>query len=396
MPVILSQTGRRGKRPRPRRVGTGVTDLLSVPLSVLDLSPVPTGATAGQALADSLALARHTEDLGYRRYWVAEHHGMPGIASSAPAVLIGALAAATSRIRVGSGGVMLPNHAPLVVAEQFGMLEALHPGRIDLGLGRAPGTDHVTGWALRRNPNGGVQFDEEVAELRAFLAPAAPGQRVRAVPGAGADVPVWLLGSSTYGAALAAQLGLPFAFASHFAPRFLLEAAAIYRDQFVPSAALSEPYMMVGVSLMAADTDAEAQRLFTSTLQKFAWLSRGAPKGTLPPLDDMSSFWMDGEQRALEAQMSEAVVGGPATVVDRLSSLVARTGADEVIVATDAYDFDARVRSYEVLAEAWGTASGSTTGAAAARAGTSSAIPAPASASAAEVPIAGANPSTNA
>jgi luciferase family oxidoreductase group 1 len=368
-----------------------------VPLSVLDLAPIREDSTPAVALRQSLQLAPVVERLGYRRIWVAEHHNIPGVASSATSVLIGAIADATTTIRVGSGGIMLPNHAPLVIAEQFGTLAALHPGRIDLGLGRAPGTDHVTGWALRRNPNGGVQFDEEVAELRAFLAPATPGQRVRAVPGAGADVPVWLLGSSTYGAALAAQLGLPFAFASHFAPRFLLEAAAIYRDQFVPSASLSEPYMMVGVSLLAADTDAEAQRLFTSTLQKFAWLTRGAPKGTLPPLDDMSSFWMDGEQRAIEAQMSEAVVGGPATVVDKLSSLVARTDADEVIVATDAYDFDARVRSYEVLAEAWGTAAGSTTGAAAAaRAGTSSAIAAPVSASAAEVPIAGANPSTNA
>jgi luciferase family oxidoreductase group 1 len=373
-----------------------VPDSPRVPLSVLDLAPIREGSTPAVALRQSLQLAPVVERLGYRRIWVAEHHNIPGVASSATSVLIGAIADATTTIRVGSGGIMLPNHAPLVIAEQFGTLAALHPGRIDLGLGRAPGTDHVTGWALRRNPNGGVQFDEEVAELRAFLAPATPGQRVRAIPGAGADVPVWLLGSSTYGAALAAQLGLPFAFASHFAPRFLLEAAAIYRDQFVPSASLSEPYMMVGVSLLAADTDAEAQRLFTSTLQKFAWLTRGAPKGTLPPLDDMSSFWMDGEQRAIEAQMSEAVVGGPATVVDKLSSLVARTGADEVIVATDAYDFDARVRSYEVLAEAWGTAAGSTTAVAAARAGTSSAIAAPVSASAAEVPIAGANPSTNA
>jgi luciferase family oxidoreductase group 1 len=336
-----------------------VPDPARVPLSVLDLAPIREDATPAAALRRSLELAPLVERLGYHRIWVAEHHNIPGVASSATAVLIGALAAATASIRVGSGGIMLPNHAPLVIAEQFGTLEALHPGRIDLGLGRAPGTDHVTGWALRRNPNGGVEFDAEVAELRSFLAPAAPGQRVRAVPGAGSGVPVWLLGSSTYGADLAARLGLPFAFASHFAPRFLMEAAAIYRDRFVPSpetGGLSEPYMMVGVSLMAADTDAEAQRLFTSTLQKFAWLHRGAPKGTLPPLDDMSSFWMPGEQAGLEAQMSEAVVGGPATVRSRLSSLVERTGADEVIVASDAYDFAARVRSYEVLAETWGLA----------------------------------------
>ncbi|WCB97046.1 hypothetical protein DSM104299_05817 [Baekduia alba] len=375
-----------------------------VPLSVLDLAPIREGATPAEALRQSLTLAPVVERLGYRRIWVAEHHNIPGVASSATSVLIGALADATTTIRVGSGGIMLPNHAPLVIAEQFGTLEALHPGRIDLGLGRAPGTDHVTGWALRRNPKGGVEFDAEVAELRAFLAPAAPGQRVRAVPGVGSGVPVWLLGSSTYGAALAAQLGLPFAFASHFAPRFLMEAAELYRSRFVPSPdGLSEPYMMVGVSLLAADTDAEATRLFSSTLQKFAWLTRGAPKGTLPPIDDMSTFWMPGEEAATQGQMSEAVVGGPATVRSKLESLVERTGADEVIVASDAYDFEARVRSYEVLADVWGTgASGSASGSAGAsatataRAGTSSPTAAPSSAIPAEAPMAGANPSTNA
>jgi luciferase family oxidoreductase group 1 len=284
-----------------------------VPLSVLDLAPIREGASPAEALRLSLELAPIVERLGYHRIWVAEHHNIPGVASSATAVLIGALANATSTIRVGSGGIMLPNHAPLVIAEQFGTLEALHPGRIDLGLGRAPGSDHVTGWALRRNPNGGVAFDAEVAELQAFLAPASPGQRVRAVPGAGSEVPLWLLGSSTYGAALAAQLGLPFAFASHFAPRMLMEAIEVYRNGFVPSDVLDEPYLMVGVSLMAAETDEEAARLFSSTLQKFAWLIRGAPKGTLPPLEDMSSFWMPGEQAAIEGQMSEAIVGSPAT-----------------------------------------------------------------------------------
>jgi luciferase family oxidoreductase group 1 len=368
-----------------------------VPLSILDLAPIREGSTPAEALRQSLTLAPIVEALGYRRIWVAEHHNIPGVASSATSVLIGALADATTTIRVGSGGIMLPNHAPLVIAEQFGTLAALHPGRIDLDLGRAPGTDHVTGWALRRNPNGGVEFDAEVAELRAFLAPASPGQRVRAVPGAGSEVPVWLLGSSTYGAALAAQLGLPFAFASHFAPRFIMEAAAIYRERFVPSDVLDEPYMMVGVSLLAADTDAEAERLFTSTLQKFAWLTRGAPKGTLPPIDDMSTFWMPGEQAVIEGQMSEAVVGGPARVRNKLSSLVERTGADEIIVASDAYDFDARVRSYEVLAEVWGTAAGAaSSNGSVARDGTSSAIAAPSSASPADVPMAGAKPSTNA
>jgi luciferase family oxidoreductase group 1 len=362
-------------------------------LSVLDLAPIREDSTPEDALRRSLALAPIVERLGYHRIWVAEHHNIPGVASSATAVLIGAIADATSAIRVGSGGIMLPNHAPYVIAEQFGTLAALHPGRIDLGLGRAPGTDHVTGWALRRNPQGGQEFDAEVAELRAFLAPATAGQRVRAIPGAGADVAVWLLGSSTYGAALAAQLGLPFAFASHFAPRFLMEAADIYRSRFVPSEVLREPYFMVGVSLLAADTDAEATRQFSSTLQKFAWLSRGAPKGTLPPIDDLSSFWMEGEQAAIEGQMREAIVGGPELIRDKLSALVERAGADEVIVATDAYDFDARVRSYEVLAEAWGTSGPSGAGA---RDGTSTPDSAPSAAIPAEAQIAGANPSTNA
>jgi luciferase family oxidoreductase group 1 len=327
--------------------------MTSVPLSVLDLAPIREGSSPAEALRQSLELAPVVEELGYSRIWVAEHHNIPGVASSATSVLIGAIASVTSSVRVGSGGIMLPNHAPLVVAEQFGTLEALYPGRIDLGLGRAPGTDHVTGWALRRNPNGGVQFDAEVEELRGFLAEAVPGQRVRAVPGAGADVPVWILGSSLYGAELAARLGLPFAFASHFAPRFLDEAAALYRDRFEPGA-LDAPYFMMGVSLLAADSDEEAARRFTSTLQKFAWLTRGAPKGTLPPLDSMDDFWLsDGERRAIESQMELAVVGGPETVRAKLSSLVERVGADEVIVASDAYDFSARVRSYEVLAEAW-------------------------------------------
>jgi luciferase family oxidoreductase group 1 len=331
--------------------------MTSVPLSVLDLAPIREGSSPAEALRQSLELAPVVEELGYSRIWVAEHHNIPGVASSATSVLIGAIASVTSAVRVGSGGIMLPNHAPLVIAEQFGTLEALYPGRIDLGLGRAPGTDHVTGWALRRNPNGGVEFDAEVEELRGFLADAVPGQRVRAVPGAGSDVPVWILGSSLYGAELAAKLGLPFAFASHFAPRFLDEAAKVYKSQFQPSASLAQPYFMMGVSLLAADTDEEAARLFTSTLQKFAWLTRGAPKGTLPPLEveQMDRFWMsDGERRAIEAQMELAVVGGPDAVRTKLSSLVERVGADEVIVASDAYDFGARVRSYEVLAEAWG------------------------------------------
>jgi luciferase family oxidoreductase group 1 len=380
-----------------------VPDSPRVPLSVLDLAPIREGATPDVALRQSLELAPRVEALGYQRIWVAEHHNIAGVASSATAVLIGALADATSTIRVGSGGIMLPNHAPLVIAEQFGTLAALHPGRIDLGLGRAPGTDHVTGWALRRNPQGGVGFDAEVAELRGFLAPAVEGQHVRAIPGEGSGVPVWILGSSTYGAALAAQLGLPFAFASHFAPRSLGEAATLYRERFVPSpeaGGLSEPYMMVGVSLMAADDDATAEFLFSSTLQKFAGMLRGERRGTQPPLEDIDAWFRPGERAALETQMlGEAIVGGPDRVRAKLESLVQRTGADEVIVASDAYDFGARVRSYEVLAEAWGMAppsAAASLAAVAARAGTKSAIAAPSSASPAEVPSAGAKPSVNA
>ena len=371
-----------------------------VPLSVLDLAPIREGSTPDVALRQSLELAPRVEALGYRRIWVAEHHNIAGVASSATAVLIGALADATSTIRVGSGGIMLPNHAPLVIAEQFGTLAALHPGRIDLGLGRAPGTDHVTGWALRRNPQGGVEFDAEVAELRGFLAPAVEGQHVRAIPGEGSGVPVWILGSSLYGAALAAQLGLPFAFASHFAPGSLGEAAQLYRERFVPNGepgALTDPYFMVGVSLMAADSDEEAEFLFSSTLQKFTGMLRGERRGTQPPLRDMGAFFRPGEREALEAQMlSEAVVGGPERVRTKLESLVQRTGADEVIVASDAYDFSARVRSYEVVAEAWGTTPGAATASAIALDGTSSATTAPISASPAEVSIAGSKPSTNA
>jgi luciferase family oxidoreductase group 1 len=327
-----------------------------VPLSILDLAPIRDGGTPREALLQTLELARVAERTGFHRFWLAEHHNMAGVASSATAILIGQVAAATSRIRVGSGGIMLPNHAPLVVAEQFGTLAELFPGRIDLGLGRAPGTDHVTGWALRRNPNGGVEFPAELEELRGFLAPAVDGQRVRAVPGAGADVAVWLLGSSLFGAELAAREGLPFAFASHFAPAMLMEAAALYRERFQPSAVLAEPYLMVGANVLVAETDEEAARLFTSTLQKFVGFLRGAPAGTQPPLalDDLEAFYRPGEQAAVESQMREAVVGSPATVRAGLAELVERTGANEIIAAGDTYDFAPRLRSYELLGELWG------------------------------------------
>jgi luciferase family oxidoreductase group 1 len=323
-------------------------------LSVLDLAPVRAGGTVADALQETLQLARTVEDLGYERFWLAEHHNIPGIASAATSVLIGQVAAATDRIRVGSGGVMLPNHAPMLIAEQFGTLEALFPGRIDLGLGRAPGADMQTARALRRAHTTGQEFPSDLQELRAFLAPARPGQRITAVPGAGSDIPLFLLGSSTFSAQLAAQQGLGFAFAAHFAPQMMLDAFELYRSGFRPSEQLERPHAMVGAYVVVADTDAEARRLFTSTQQKHTWLMRGKPQLTAPPIDDMDTFWTPMERASIEAQLREAVVGSPETVRAGLESLVQRTGADEVIVATDAYDFDARRRSYELLADAWG------------------------------------------
>ena len=324
------------------------------PLSVLDLAPIRAGGTVGEALRETLQLARTVEDLGYHRFWLAEHHNIPGIASAATSVLIGQVAAATQHIRVGSGGVMLPNHAPMVIAEQFGTLAALFPGRIDLGLGRAPGADMATAYALRRAQDNGQSFPTDLQELQAFLAPAQPGQRITAVPGAGSDVPIHLLGSSTFSAQLAAQEGLGFAFAAHFAPQMMLDAFQLYRSGFRPSAGFPEPHAMVGAYVVVADTDQEARRLFTSTQQKHTWLMRGKPRPTSPPLDDIDSFWSPMERASIEAQLREAIVGSPDTVRAGLESLLERTGADEVIVATDAYDFDARLRSYALLGEAWG------------------------------------------
>ncbi|QEC49032.1 LLM class flavin-dependent oxidoreductase [Baekduia soli] len=325
-----------------------------VPLSVLDLAPIRQGGTAAQALEQTVRLAAHAEALGYTRFWLAEHHNIPGIASSATAVLIGRVAAATQRIRVGSGGIMLPNHAPLVVAEQFGTLEALFPGRIDLGLGRAPGADMQTAHALRRAQAGGGDFPSDLQELRGYLAPAAPGQRVRAVPGEGSDLPIYLLGSSTYSAQLAAHLGLGFAFAAHFAPQAMLEAFDLYRSGFRPSEQLQAPHAIVGAYVVVADTDDEARRVFSSTQQKHTWLIRGRPQATAPPVDDIDEFWTPRERASIGIQLGEAVVGDPGTVHAGVEALLARTGADEVIVATDAYDFTARLRSYELLAELWG------------------------------------------
>lgn len=322
-----------------------------IPLSVLDLSPVVEGGDVSQSLANTLDLARHAESLGYRRYWLAEHHNMPGIASAATSVVIGHVAAGTSTIRVGAGGIMLPNHAPLVIAEQFGTLAALHPGRIDLGLGRAPGTDPLTARALRRNLAGDVDsFPQDVVELMGYFAPAEAGQRVRAVPGEGLDVPLWILGSSLYGAQLAAMLGLPYAFASHFAPAELKRAIAIYRERFQPSAQLERPYVMAGLNVIAADADAEARRLFTSAQQAFINLRSGRPGKLPPPVDDIEPMLEGPARLMLQQVLSAAVVGSPATVRQGLSDFVARTGVDEIIVTAQIYDHAARLRSYEILA----------------------------------------------
>jgi luciferase family oxidoreductase group 1 len=323
-----------------------------VPFSVLDLSPIPEGAAAADALRNTLDLARHAEALGYRRYWLAEHHNMPGIASAATSIVIGHVAAGTRSIRVGSGGIMLPNHAPLVIAEQFGTLESLFPGRIDLGLGRAPGTDMLTAQALRRDLATDVdRFPEDVAELRAYLSPAVPGQRIRAVPGEGLQVPIWLLGSSLYSAQLAALLGMPFAFASHFAPAAMVQALGIYRSQFRPSAALDRPYAMLGVNVIAADTDREAERLFTSLQQSFVNLRRGRPGRLPPPIENVAGFASPAEQAQLQQALACSFVGRPGTVRAGLATFIERTGADELVVSGHIYDHAARLRSFALAAE---------------------------------------------
>lgn len=325
-----------------------------VPLSILDLSPIVEGGDARRALANTLDLARHAERLGYRRYWLAEHHNMDGVASSATAVLIGHVAGGTERIRVGSGGVMLPNHAPLVIAEQFGTLATLYPGRIDLGLGRAPGTDPLTMRALRRHLDGADEdrFIDDVVELQGYLGPPDPAQRVRAIPGTGTDVPIWLLGSSLYGAQAAALLGLPYAFASHFAPAMLLPALEVYRERFRPSARRPEPYAMVGVNVVCAATDEDAAFLFTSLQQRFLGMQRGQ-RGPLPkPVPTMDGRWTEAERAGVQRALAMSAVGSPATVRRRLDEIVQATRADELIVACALHDHAARVRSYELLAAA--------------------------------------------
>jgi len=322
-----------------------------VPVSILDLVPIVLGETPREALRKSLDLVRQAERFGYTRYWVAEHHNMTGIASAATSVVIGYLAGGTSTIRVGSGGIMLPNHAPLVIAEQFGTLESLYPGRIDLGVGRAPGTDHRAARALRRDPGRADTFPEDVLELQAFLAPAKSGQAVRAVPGAGTEVPIWILGSSTYGAELAAALGLPYAFASHFAPDALLSALDIYRRKFKPSQQLDQPYAMAGVNVVAAETDGEARRLFTTVQQSFTNLVRGAPGKLQAPIDNIDDYWTPQEQHQAAHMLEYSIVGSRETVRKGLKDFIALTHADELMIVTSVYDHPARVRSYEFVAE---------------------------------------------
>jgi luciferase family oxidoreductase group 1 len=323
-----------------------------IPLSVLDLAPIAEGSTASQSLANTLDLARHAERLGYLRYWLAEHHNMPGIASAATSVVIGLVAAGTSSIRVGAGGIMLPNHAPLVIAEQFGTLAALHPGRIDLGLGRAPGTDMNTARALRRNMEAGVDsFPHDVVELINYFAPAEPGQRVRAVPGEGQDVPVWILGSSLYGAQLAAMLGLPYAFASHFAPPEMEHALDVYRSRFQPSERLQKPYVMLGLNVSAAETDAEAKFHFSSLQQAFVNLRSGRAGQLPPPVENYDADLDPMAKAMLASALSCAIIGSPETVKSGLEAFIKRTGADELMVTAQIFDHQARVRSFEILAE---------------------------------------------
>lgn len=324
-----------------------------VPFSILDLSPVTEGGTVAQSLENSRRLAQEAEACGYKRFWLAEHHGMRGIASAATSLVIQHVAAGTERIRVGSGGIMLPNHSPLVIAEQFGTLAALFPDRIDLGLGRAPGTDMRTAQALRRNLDSAASnFPQDVIELMQLMGPVGPEQKIVAVPGADSHVPVWLLGSSHYSAHLAGMLGLPFAFASHFAPDMLLTALEIYRERFEPSQYLDKPHVMVGVMGAAADTDAHADYLFTSMQQSFVRLRRGTPGAFPPPVDSMDGQWSDQERINVEHALQYAVVGGPETIRRRIADFLALTKADELIVSMPVFDMEARLQSVRLFAEA--------------------------------------------
>ena len=328
--------------------------LAEIPLSVLDLSPIIEGGTVAESFQNTVSLAQHAEKLGYNRFWLAEHHNMPGIASAATSVLIGHVAGKTDTIRVGSGGIMLPNHSPLVIAEQFGTLEALYPGRIDLGLGRAPGTDGKTSRALGRDMNAADDFPQQVQQLLHYLADTEMSERIKAIPGAGSHVPVWLLGSSTFSAQLAAYLGLPFAFASHFAPQMLHEALRLYRANFQPSENWPKPHAMVGVPVFAAETDEEAKRLATSAQQQILNLIRHTPSQVPPPVETMAGRWSLAEQMEVQRFFGAAIMGGPASVKSQLEEFVASTQADELIIHAQFYRHEDRLRSYEIVAEAAG------------------------------------------
>ncbi|NIK78927.1 luciferase family oxidoreductase group 1 [Paenibacillus castaneae] len=332
---------------------TQTNQTFNIPLSVLDVSPIVVGGTVSESLGNTLDLAQHAEKWGYNRYWLAEHHNAPSIASSATSIVIAHVAGGTSTIRVGAGGIMLPNHAPLVIAEQFGTLESLFPGRIDLGLGRAPGTDGLTAAALRGNRrSNGHDFPEQLAELRAFLDPSSAeiGMPVRAIPGEGLNIPIWLLGSSDFSALLAAQLGLPFAFAGHFSPTFTVPAMNLYRSSFKPSTVLDKPHGMVAVNIIAADTDEEAAYLATSMQQLFLSFIRNT-RGALPaPVRDMNTVWTEQEKAALQQQLGSSIIGGPDTVRNKLRAFIEATQANEIMVAAHIFDHKARLRSYEIIA----------------------------------------------
>jgi luciferase family oxidoreductase group 1 len=331
-----------------------MSSLRDIRISILDLAPITVGGSPTESLRNTLDLAQHAEKWGYHRFWLAEHHNMPGIASSATSVVIGHVAGGTKTIRVGSGGIMLPNHAPLVIAEQFGTLESLYPGRIDLGLGRAPGTDQLTAYALRRERRSdGQDFPEQLAELRAYFDPslASGGMPVRAIPGEGLNIPIWLLGSSGFSAQLAGQLGLPFAFASHFSPEYTIPALQLYRRTFRPSEVLDKPYAMVGVNVVAADSDERAEFLATSMQQTFLNLVRNKPTQLQPPVSNMDELWSAYEKSALEKQLGSSIVGGPAKVKMKLENFLAETEADEMIVNAMIYDHQERLRSFEIVSE---------------------------------------------
>jgi luciferase family oxidoreductase group 1 len=327
-------------------------------ISILDLARVREGGDARGALEQARDVAAHAEKWGYTRFWVAEHHNMPGIASAATSVVIGFIAGGSKTIRVGAGGIMLPNHSPMVIAEQFGTLAQLYPGRIDLGLGRAPGTDQLTLQALRRGPEAAEHFPRDVLELQHYFAPAQDDQRIQAVPAAGMQVPLWVLGSSNFGAMLGGELGLPYAFASHFAPDYLLPALEIYRERFKPSAQLAAPYAAVGVNIIAADSDAEARRLATTQQMSVVNIFRGQRGLSQPPIDDIDSYWSDMEKIQAQRWLARSIVGAPATISAGVKDLVAETGANELIIVSDVFDHAARLRSFELIAEAVGATTG--------------------------------------